>query len=181
MNKQGTEKIRLKRLLRKFDIPLNKAIQVIGENYGDVKLKPTTMITQKEYHDILTEYRTEKIYGDDCFITNEWIPKMELYRNHLQVQFEKLKGELRNQYDWVNNDFIKKTKGVVDETINNPVVFWVYWRIKNYRWKLDLVKQFLKGKIPFKNYRNQIEKSKGQKFMLYQLENLFRNIKTKKI
>ena len=178
--------LRLNSVLRELNISLREARKVLKKEDRDKKWTPTSVINQKQYEILLKEKISlisqnskKRPLIDDVHITNNWIPKMKEYREKISLEFDKVKADLRKRYEWVNDEFMKSTKGEINQTINNPVVFWVYWRIKIFRGKLGLINSFIDKKITFKDYRNKIEKSKGSTYMLYQLEQLFRNVKTK--
>ena len=145
--------LRLNSVLRELNISLREARKVLKKEDRDKKWTPTSIINQKQYEILLKEKISlisqnskKRPLIDDVHITNNWIPKMKEYREKISVEFDKVKADLRKRYEWVNDEFMKSTKGEINQTINNPVVFWVYWRIKIFRGKLGLINSFIDKK-----------------------------------
>ena len=52
--------IRINKVLREFNISLDRAVEFLGAKGYDVEARPTTKISEEEYQILLAEFQTDK-------------------------------------------------------------------------------------------------------------------------
>merc|ERR1711916_394196 len=55
-----TKKIRLNKVLREFNISLDRAVEYLGSKGFEVEARPTTKISDEEYKVLFEEFQTDK-------------------------------------------------------------------------------------------------------------------------
>ncbi len=118
---------------------------------------------------------------EESLITENYIPKQVDIINKLKRRYDLQVSKFKSTYEFVNENFLQSIESHIKSNINDPVVFWIYHSLHSLQSRIHIAEEFLNGEMVWKEYRNRYEQLKGRSQMMYFFEQLFRNIKTKKI
>ena len=137
---------RLNKVLREFNISLDRAVEFLASNGHEIDARPTTKISSEQYSLLLDEFRSDK--------------SSKVESHDLSEEKRKEKEELRLKFEKEQEERLIAKKKIIQgkAEINKPVQIG----------KIDLDK--LKPNLPKKENGNKEESTKSQENLTLQKE-----------